>query len=219
MEYQIHQRNGYFQLELTLKDDAARVSLPKVHYTLGHFDITSIDNPTVYKRMALFYKRQSSMKPLIQGQGTVLFKTTAYQIETIQLEDQAFFIQSSQFLAGSNTLTIEPYTTHSPLKRMMGEPKYQTKISGSGIVFLLSPGPLICIELEKLPLKTTSMIVAREASTHLTKAPWTQNTTVQLAEVKKEVTWLKGPGKVYLPEYITQEAALYRHMTRSLALS
>jgi len=210
MHHKIHDRNGYFQLDLLLENSAARVALSKVHYTLGHFEITSLDNPTFSKRLAMLYKNQNSLKPMLKGEGQVIFKTTPYCIECIELHNQTLFIQPSLSLASSSTLELSEHTIHSPLKRIAGEPKHQTIISGSGLLFLLSPGPLICLELEKQTLKTTATIVARSTSTHFSQTPWSQNHTLQLPEVKKNVQLLRGPGQVYLPQYIAKEVVLYR---------
>lgn len=208
MNNNILEHDGVFQLIMSLNDQAYYVDLSKIHYTLGNFTITNSYLKTKQKFQS-FWHGQQAFKPLIQGSGELVFKSSVFNIFQISLNEQRYFIDIKKLLAASASLSFQPYITHSPIARLSGTPKLQYMVEGTGMVYMVSPGPVKKLQINKESLKLNTMLLARECSTKLNKVSWSQLENNSFDQGNKRITQILGPGNVYIPEYIRKEAAEY----------
>ncbi|MBW3631249.1 MAG: AIM24 family protein, partial [Gemmatimonadetes bacterium] len=86
---------------------------------------------------------ETVFKPLYRGRGELYLEPTFGHFWAMEIKDQTYFADQGLFFCCEDSVAVEAHKVESFSARMAGgEGRYQTKVSGSGMVVFRIPVPL-----------------------------------------------------------------------------
>jgi uncharacterized protein (AIM24 family) len=143
--------------------------------------------------------RESVVKPVIRGSGTVWFEPSFGNFTIMDLKGEEWILDKGAYYASEMGIEIGSFTNKSISGLFSGEGFFQTKVAGVGKVVLLSNGPLETVELNNGKLVVDgSFAVARQASVQLTVAKANKGIFGSMISGEGIVNTFTGTGKVLI---------------------
>ena len=136
------------QLRIRLNDDAVRTEPGALQFLKGHVQMESNTGQGSglggLMKGALTAARtgETMFKPLYRGRGEMYLEPTFGHFWLMELADRTLFADQGLFFACEDAVAVEAHKVESFSARMAGgEGRYQTKVSGSGLVVFRIPVP------------------------------------------------------------------------------
>ena len=103
---------------------------------------------------------ETVFKPLYRGSGEIYLEPTFGHFWPMQLDNEVFFADQGLFACCEDAVKVEAHKVESFSARMAGgEGRYQTKVSGSGMVVFRVPVPRSeIIELD-VPVESAAKLI------------------------------------------------------------
>ena len=194
-------------LKAEFENSAVRYESGGMYYMQGNLELEA-NLPSAGGFLKSMVTRESVVKPVIRGSGTVWFEPSFGDFTIMDLNGEEWILDKGSYYASEMGIEIGSYTNKSFSGMFSGEGFFQTKVSGVGKVVILSNGPLETIELnnEKLVVDG-SFAVARQSSIQLTVARASKGIFGSMLSGEGIVNTFTGTGKVLIApaanKYIT----------------
>jgi len=152
------------QLRVRLTDDAVRTEPGALQFLKGHIEMESNTGQgsgfggLMKGALAAARTGETIFKPLYRGRGELYLEPTFGHLWMMELRDQTLFADQGLFFCCEDSVAVEAHKVESFSARYAGgEGRYQTKVSGSGLVVFRIPVPLA--EIVELTLQEETLQV------------------------------------------------------------
>lgn len=185
-------------LKAELNNTAVRYESGGMYYMQGNLEMEA-NLPSAGGFLKSMVTRESVVKPIIRGSGTVWFEPSFGNFTFLDLNNEEWILDKGAFYASEMGIEIGSFTNKSISGLFSGEGFFQTKVSGSGKVVILSNGPLETVELNNGKLVVDgSFAVARQASVQLTVTKANKGLFSSMISGEGIVNTFTGTGKVMI---------------------
>lgn len=194
-------------LKAEFQNSAVRYESGGMYYMQGNLELEA-NLPSAGGFLKSMVTRESVVKPVIRGSGTVWFEPSFGNFTILELKNEEWILDKGAYFASEMNIEIGSFTNKSISGLFSGEGFFQTKVSGSGKVVILSNGPLETVELNNGKLVVDgSFAVARQASVQLTVSKANKGIFGSMISGEGIVNTFTGTGKVLIApaanKYIT----------------
>jgi len=194
-------------LKADFENSAVRYESGGMYYMQGNLDLEA-NLPSAGGFLKSMVTRESIVKPVIRGSGTVWFEPSFGNFTIMDLKGDEWILDKGAYYASEMGIEIGSFTNKSVSGLFSGEGFFQTKVSGAGKLVILSNGPLETIELNNGKLVVDgSFAVARQASVQLTVSKANKGIFGSMISGEGIVNTFTGTGKVMIApaanKYIT----------------
>lgn len=152
------------QLRIRLNNDAVRTEPGVLQFLKGHIEMESTTGMgggvSGFMKGAFAAARtgETIFKPLYRGTGEIYLEPTFGHYWLMQLKNQTFYADQGLFCCCEDSVKVDAHKVESFSARVAGgEGRYQTKVSGTGIVVLRIPVPVS--EILELKLENETLQV------------------------------------------------------------
>lgn len=136
------------QLRIRLSSDAVRTEPGALQFLKGHIEMESNTGAGGglggFMKGALSAARtgETLYKPLYRGTGELYLESTFGHFWLMQMNGETLYADQGLFFCAEDSIKVEAHKVESFSARMAGgEGRYQTRVSGSGIVVFRIPVP------------------------------------------------------------------------------
>lgn len=198
IKFEVVEKETLKFLKADLNNSAVRYESGGMYYMQGNLELEA-NLPSAGGFLKSMVTRESIVKPVIKGSGTVWFEPTFGNFTIMELGGQEWILDKGAYYASEMGIEIGSFTNKSISGLFSGEGFFQTKVSGAGKVVILSNGPLETIELNNGKLVVDgSFAVARQASVQLTVAKANKGIFSSMISGEGVVNTFTGTGKVLI---------------------
>jgi uncharacterized protein (AIM24 family) len=215
------------QLRVRLHNDAVRAEPGALQFLKGHIEMESSTGAgsglggLVKGALAAARTGETVFKPLYRGTGEIYLEPTFGHFWLMELENQTFYADQGLFFCCEDAVKVEAHKVESFSARMAGgEGRYQTKVSGTGLVVFRIPVPraeILELELNDETLQVDgSFALLRSGNVHFTVEKASNTLVGAVTSGEGLLQTFRGTGKVW----IAPTQPLYERMgTGSTALA
>ena len=207
IQFEVVEKETLKFLKADFENSAIRYESGGMYYMQGNLDLEA-NLPTAGGFLKSMVTRESVVKPVIRGSGTVWFEPTFGNFTVMELGGEEWILDKGAYYASEMGIEIGSFTNKSISGLFSGEGFFQTKVSGTGKIVILSNGPLETIELKNGKLVVDgSFAVARQSSVQLTVSKANKGIFGSMISGDGIVSTFTGTGKVLIApaanKYIT----------------
>ncbi|MEI6059762.1 MAG: AIM24 family protein [Bacteroidota bacterium] len=207
LKFEVIEKETLKFLKAEFDNSAVRYESGGMYYMQGDLELEA-NLPSAGGFLKAMVTRESVVKPVISGSGTVWFEPSFGNFTIMDLHGEEWILDKGVYFASEMGIEIGSYTNKSISGFFSGEGFFQTKVSGSGKVVILSNGPLETVELANGKLVVDgSFAVARQASVQLSVAKANKGIFGSVISGEGIVNTFTGTGKVLIApatnKYIT----------------
>lgn len=194
-------------LKAEFENSAVRYESGGMYYMKGNLEMEA-NLPSAGGFLKSMVTRESIVKPVIRGSGTVWFEPSLGNFTILDLKGEEWILEKGAYYASEMSIEIGSFTNKSISGLFSGEGFFQTKVGGFGKVVILSNGPLETVELHNGKLVVDgSFAIARQASVQLSVAKANKGIFGSVISGEGIVNTFTGTGKVLIApaanKYIT----------------
>jgi len=197
------------QLRVKLQNDSVRTEPGALQFMKGALEMVSSTGGegglAGFAKAALSAARtgESVFKPLYRGTGEIYLEPTFGHYWLMEMKDEVYIADQGLFFCCEDSLKVEAHKVESFGARMAGgEGRYQTKVTGSGIVVFKIPVP----NAELIELSMTGDTLQVDGSFALLRTGGVQfsveKASTSLLGAATSGEWLlqtfRGTGKVWI---------------------
>jgi uncharacterized protein (AIM24 family) len=213
INFEIHEKETLKFLKADFKNSAVRYESGGLYYMLGNLEMEA-NLPSAGGFLKSMVTRESVVKPVIKGSGTVWFEPTFGNFTILELNADEWILDKGAYYASEMGVEIGSFTNKSVSGLFSGEGFFQTRVSGYGKVVLLSKGPLETIELNNDKLVVDgSFAVARQAGVQLTVSKANKGIFSSLISGEGIVNTFSGTGKVLISPAANRYITLINYLS------
>lgn len=201
-------------LKAEFQNSAVRYESGGMYYMQGNLEIEA-NLPSAGGFLKSMVTRESIVKPVIKGSGTVWFEPSFGDFTIMELKDEEWILDKGAYFASEMGIEIGSYTNKSFSGMFSGEGFFQTRVAGAGKVVISSNGPLETIELnnEKLVVDG-SFAVARQAGVQLTIAKASKGIFGSMLSGEGIVNTFTGTGKILIAPAANRHITMMNYLSR-----
>jgi uncharacterized protein (AIM24 family) len=136
------------QLRVRLTDDAVRTEPGALQFLKGRVEMESSTGAggglggLMKGALAAARTGETLFKPLYRGRGELYLEPTFGHMWLMEMRDETFYADQGLFFCCEDSVKVEAHKVESFSARLAGgEGRYQTKVSGTGIVVFRIPVP------------------------------------------------------------------------------
>jgi len=200
-------------LKAEFDNSAVRYESGGMYYMQGNLEMEA-NLPSAGGFLKSMVTRESVVKPVIRGSGTVWFEPSFGNFTIMDLKGEEWILDKGAYYASEMGIEIGSFTNKSISGLFSGEGFFQTKVAGVGKVVLLSNGPLETVELNNGKLVVDgSFAVARQASVQLTVAKANKGIFGSMISGEGIVNTFTGTGKVLIAPAANRYITLINYLS------
>ena len=198
VEFEIVEKETLKFLKVELENSAVRYESGGLYYMLGNLEMEA-KMPSATGFLKSMVTKESAVKPVIRGSGTVWFEPTFGHFTILELNGEEWIADKGAYFASEMGIEIGTFTNKSFAGMFSGEGFYQTRFAGKGKVAILSNGPLETIELNNQKLVVDgSFAVAREAGVQMNVSRASKGMFSSMISGEGMISTFTGTGKVLI---------------------
>ena len=197
------------QLRIRLSDDAVRTEPGALQFLKGHIEMESNTGQGGgfggLMKGALNAARtgETMFKPLYRGRGEMYLEPTFGHFWLMELSNQTLYADQGLFFCCEDSVKVEAHKVESFSARMAGgEGRYQTKVSGSGMVVFRIPVPLkeiVELELQEETLQVDgSFALLRTGDVHFSVERASNSLAGAVTSGEGLLQTFRGTGRVWI---------------------
>ena len=213
LKFEVVEKETLKFLKAEIENGAVRYESGGMYYMQGNLELEA-NMPSAGGFLKSMVTRESVVKPVITGSGTVWFEPTLGSYTIMELKGEEWILDKGAYFASEMGIEIGSFTNKSISGLFSGEGFFQTKVSGSGKVVILSNGPLETIELNNGKLVVDgSFAVARQASVQLTISKANKGIFGSMISGEGIVNTFTGTGKVLIAPAANKYITMMNYLT------
>lgn len=199
-------------LRVDLVNSAFRYESGAMYYMLGDLMIEA-NLPSAGGFLKSLVTKEAAVKPVIKGNGTVFLEPTFGEFTVLELNNEEWILDRGAYYASEMNIEVDMFTNKSMQGLFSGEGFFQTKVSGTGKVVIVSSGPLeeIMLNNDKLVVDG-SFAVARTAGVQLQVARASKGLFSSFTSGEGIVNTFTGQGKVLISPVFNRYVSLMNYL-------
>ena len=213
VKFEVVEKETLKFLKADFDNSAVRYESGGMYYMQGNLEMEA-NLPTAGGFLKSMVTRESVVKPVIRGGGTVWFEPTFGNFTIMELKGEEWILDKGAYYASEMGIEISSFTNKSISGLFSGEGFFQTKVSGVGKLVILSNGPLETIELNNGKLVVDgSFAVARQSSVQLTVSKANKGIFGSMISGEGIVNTFTGTGKVLIAPAANRYITLINYLS------
>jgi uncharacterized protein (AIM24 family) len=197
------------QLRVRLTNDAVRTEPGALQFLRGHIEMESNTGAggglggLMKGALAAARTGETVFKPLYRGTGEIYLEPTFGHFWPMQLDNEVFYADQGLFCCCEDSVKVEAHKVESFSARMAGgEGRYQTKVSGSGMVVFRVPVPrteIIELDLADETLQVDgSFALLRTGEVHFSVEKASTSLAGAITSGEGLLQTFRGTGRVWI---------------------
>lgn len=185
-------------VEVEVDNASFRYEAGAMHYMKGNLELEA-KAPSIGKMFKSMLTKETIVKPVIKGSGTVFLQPSFGEFTILNLENEEWILDRGAYFASDINIEIGSYTNRAISAIFSGEKWFQTVVSGTGKVIITSAGPVEEVELTNGKLIVDgAFAVARTSGVELKVSKATKGIFSTLISGEGIVNTFTGTGKVLI---------------------
>ena len=210
--FEILQKEFVKMLSVTLENSAVRYEAGAMHYMRGDLNIES-NLPSGGKLLKSMLTKESAVKPVISGTGTVVMEPTFGELTIMDLKEEEWILDRGAYYASEMSVEVGMFTNKALQGVFSGEGFFQTKVSGPGKVVIYSSGPLEEVVLHNERLEVDgAFAVARTSGINMKVAKASKGLFSSFTSGEGVVNTFTGEGKVLIAPVFNRYVSLMNYL-------
>lgn len=211
-DFEIIQKEFVKMLSVKLDNGAFRYESGAMYYMLGDLVIEA-NLPSAGGFLKSMVTKESVVKPVIRGTGTAFLEPTFGEFTILELNDEEWIFDKGAYYASDISLEVGVFANKALQGLFSGEGFFQTKVSGTGKVVVLSSGPLEEILLDNTQLVVDgSFAVARTAGVQMQVSKAAKGIFSSFTSGEGIVNTFTGQGKVLISPVFNRYVSLMNYL-------
>lgn len=198
IKFSIEEKEMLRMVRVEMQNSTFRCDAGAMYYMQGNLEIES-KMPTAGGLLKSMVTKETAFKPTISGTGTVYLEPSFGMFTILELNNEEWILDKGAYYASEMGIEVGMWTNKAVAGFFSGEGFFQTKVSGTGKVIVVSNGPLETIELinDKLVVDG-SFAVARTSGIQFTVNKATKGMFSSWTSGEGIVNTFTGTGKVMI---------------------
>lgn len=216
------------QLRVRITDDAVRTEPGALQFLKGRIEMESNTGTgggfggLMKGALAAARTGETLFKPLYRGNGELYLEPTFGHMWLMELKEQTLFADQGLFFCCEDSVKVEAHKVESFSARMAGgEGRYQTKVSGTGLVVFRIPVPRHEIVEMKLADETLqvdgSFALLRSGDVHFSVEKASATLVGAMTSGEGLLQTFRGTGSVWIAPTLPLYGALRRSLPTGAA--
>lgn len=207
LKFSVEEKQMLKMVKVEMQNTMFRCEAGAMYYMLGNLQIES-KMPSAGGLLKSMVTKETAFKPTISGTGTVYLEPSFGEFTIMDLKNETWILDKGAYYASEMGIEVGLWTNKAISGLFSGEGFFQTQVSGTGKVIVVSNGPLEEINLVNDRLVVDgSFAVARTAGIEFTVNKATKGLFSSWTSGEGLVNTFTGTGKVLIAP------AANRHVT------
>lgn len=207
LNFSVEEKQMLKMVKVEMQNAMFRCESGAMYYMQGNLQIES-KMPSAGGLLKSMVTKETAFKPTISGTGTVYLEPSFGEFTVMELHNETWILDKGAYYASEMGIEVGLWTNKAISGFFSGEGFFQTQVSGSGKVIVVSNGPLEEINLVNDRLVVDgSFAVARTAGIEFTVNKATKGLFSSWTSGEGLVNTFTGTGKVLIAP------AANRHVT------
>lgn len=207
LSFSVEEKQMLKMVKVEMQNAMFRCESGAMYYMQGNLQIES-KMPSAGGLLKSMVTKETAFKPTISGTGTVYLEPSFGEFTVMELHNETWILDKGAYYASEMGIEVGLWTNKAISGFFSGEGFFQTQVSGSGKVIVVSNGPLEEINLVNDRLVVDgSFAVARTAGIEFTVNKATKGLFSSWTSGEGLVNTFTGTGKVLIAP------AANRHVT------
>lgn len=207
LNFSVEEKQMLKMVKVEMQNAMFRCESGAMYYMQGNLQIES-KMPSAGGLLKSMVTKETAFKPTISGTGTVYLEPSFGEFTVMELHNETWILDKGAYYASEMGIEVGLWTNKAISGFFSGEGFFQTQVSGSGKVVVVSNGPLEEINLVNDRLVVDgSFAVARTAGIEFTVNKATKGLFSSWTSGEGLVNTFTGTGKVLIAP------AANRHVT------
>lgn len=212
VSFVVEEKEFLKMVRVELQNSAFRYESGGMYYMRGNLELEA-NLPSAGGFLKSMVTKESVVKPVIRGSGTVFMEPTFGEFTILELNGEEWILDKGAYYASEMSIEIGSFTNNAFSSLFSGEGFFQTRVSGQGKVVIISNGPLELVELKNEKFVVDGQIaVARTSGIVLSVAKAAKGIFSSMTSGEGIVNTFTGTGKIYIApvanRYITLTSLL-----------
>jgi uncharacterized protein (TIGR00266 family) len=207
LNFSVEEKQMLKMVKVEMQNAMFRCESGAMYYMQGNLQLES-KMPSAGGLLKSMVTKETAFKPTISGTGTVYLEPSFGEFTVMELHNETWILDKGAYYASEMGIEVGLWTNKAISGFFSGEGFFQTQVSGSGKVIVVSNGPLEEINLVNDRLVVDgSFAVARTAGIEFTVNKATKGLFSSWTSGEGLVNTFTGTGKVLIAP------AANRHVT------
>ncbi len=209
-EIEIIQKEEMRVAKITLNNESFRTESGAMYYTRGNLTMES-KAPSIGGFLKAAVTGESIFRPTYSGTGELYLEPTAMGIHIMELSGESWILENGSYYGSDMGIEVDVHREKALTAFKSGEGfmDFQTKISGTGRVLVVAPGPVEEINLENDKLVVDGKFAfARSASLQYSAEKAGKSIIGSITSGEGMVRIYQGTGKVLMSPFMYYPARL-----------
>lgn len=207
LNFSVEEKQMLKMVKVEMQNATFRCESGAMYYMQGNLQIES-KMPSAGGLLKSMVTKETAFKPTISGTGTVYLEPSFGEFTVMELHNETWILDKGAYYASEMGIEVGLWTNKAISGFFSGEGFFQTQVSGTGKVIVVSNGPLEEINLVNDRLVVDgSFAVARTAGIEFTVNKATKGLFSSWTSGEGLVNTFTGTGKVLIAP------AANRHVT------
>ena len=207
LKFSVEEKQMLKMVKVEMQNTIFRCEAGAMYYMQGNLQIES-KMPSAGGLLKSMVTKETAFKPTISGTGTVYLEPSFGEFTIMDLKNETWILDKGAYYASEMGIEVGLWTNKAISGLFSGEGFFQTQVSGTGKVIVVSNGPLEEINLVNDRLVVDgSFAVARTAGIEFTVNKATKGLFSSWTSGEGLVNTFTGTGKVLIAP------AANRHVT------
>lgn len=212
VHFSIEEKEMLKMVKVEMQNATIRCEAGAMYYMLGNLEIES-KMPSAGGLLKSMVTKETAFKPTIKGSGTVYLEPSFGMFTILELNNEQWILDKGAYYASEMGIEVGMWTNKAVSGLFSGEGFFQTQVSGTGKVIVVSNGPLeeIVLNNDKLVVDG-SFAVARTAGIQFTVNKATKGLFSSWTSGEGIVNTFTGTGKVLIAPAANRYVSLMNYL-------
>ena len=212
VHFSIEEKEMLKMVKVEMQNATIRCEAGAMYYMLGNLEIES-KMPSAGGLLKSMVTKETAFKPTIKGTGTVYLEPSFGMFTILELNNEQWILDKGAYYASEMGIEVGMWTNKAVSGLFSGEGFFQTQVSGTGKVIVVSNGPLeeIVLNNDKLVVDG-SFAVARTAGIQFTVNKATKGLFSSWTSGEGIVNTFTGTGKVLIAPAANRYVSLMNYL-------